>query len=934
MHQDKASSFARIKLLVFALFSGLFIMWGTIYFLRSSAQHVRAAPIPPPQGYPKLSLSTKSVTPSLVHTGGSVLHYAIEILNTGAYTASGVTFSDAIPQNTRYNGDAHASSSPMPDYSNGMLTWGGTVGFDTSVEISFSVTVTPTFSGVIVNQARINHPLIAQPVTVTAETVVTDLPILSIKKSSTPPLPGANKPLTYQLTVTNRGQPANSLPVTVTDQRPLNTTLRRVGPNGIANPAGTVITWTRNVNLDTFATSTFTFSVNVNNVPSGTVLLNANYNVYSSQTGLVAGAPYTTTVVSPKLSISKIASPDPPGSNREMTYTLTVLNMGSLATNLVVQDQLPGGVTYRRGGSFANGVVSWTIPRLDTGQSARVSFTVYVGDIAELTVLNSTYSVCSAEGVCASGPPLGNLILGPTFRATASLDPIAKKPGGGTGPVTPTLTVENLGPGNAIDATARLSFKRISVHLSDLIAIPNRGTFSAGPICGESCLTYNWVGNLGIGEVITFTTLEGQSTIGGEEGVVYSATVRVTDRLGITTTQTVSATATGLVTHFAHLNPSKSAPSEIAAGQQMTYTLQIFNSGLSTDVPPNPWITDSVPLSTTVLSVSDNGTIVSIGNRTVVSWTLPAMSPGDIFNRSFRVQVDPNLISGTHIVNRDYRAYWFNLGHTGFFSSTGEAVTTTVRDIGLIDSFKTVNPTYVRPGQGNLLTYNVHVVNTSPMPLYGVTVYDLLPWQHSTYQRDAVASAGSLISDIVSINWSGNLGAYSSEAITFTVLVDSDFQGTITNTATIHHPTLLQDVVVHAVAYVTNKPVLRLSKIATPSPVAAGDELLYHLTLSNLGLQATGVVVSDTLPANVVYVAGSASSPGALVGNQIRWAFPVLTPGESKTLMFRVQVLSGSRVVNDRYRVTCAEGVTYSGPSVITPLTHPHFVVLLPVVRR
>ena len=87
-----------------------------------------------------------------------------------------------------------------------------------------------------------------------------------------------------------------------------------------------------------------------------------------------------------------------------------------------------------------------------------MTFTVFISDVAAVTILNGEYWVCSAEDVCAPGIPVQSLVVGPTFEVTATLDPIAKKPGGGTGPVTPTLTVENLGPGNAIDATALITF--------------------------------------------------------------------------------------------------------------------------------------------------------------------------------------------------------------------------------------------------------------------------------------------------------------------------------------------------------------------------------------------------------------------------------------------------------------------------------------------
>jgi uncharacterized repeat protein (TIGR01451 family) len=247
-------------------------------------------------------------------------------------------------------------------------------------------------------------------------------------------------------------------------------------------------------------------------------------------------------------------------------------------------------------------------------------------------------------------------------------------------------------------------------------------------------------------------------------------------------------------------------------------------------------------------------------------------------------------------------------------------VTTTVREVGLVDSFKTVTPTLAYPGEGNLLTYTVHVVNSSPMPLYGVQVYDLLPWQHSTFQRDAIASSGNLSSDIVSINWTGNVQPYSTKLITFTVLVDTDYEGPITNTVQITHPSLQEPVEAQAVAYITTRPVLQIVKRDTPDPVWVGDDLLYTIRVTNLGQQATNLVISDSLPDNTEYVEGSASSSGQLSGGSLEWHLPVLAPGQSQRYSFRVQVHRTDvlEVVNDQYGASCAEGVTVVGEPVVT----------------
>ena len=930
---DQTSHFVIRGMRLILVVTLAFLLVGfAITFVRLSSASVQAAPIEPPAGYPKLSLSAKVVAPTLAHTGGETLNYEIEIVNTGAYTASGVVLTDLIPPNTTYNGDATASAGEVPTVTNGLLSWTGEVGFDASVVVTFSVDVTPTtFAGVITNTAVINHPLIPRPVTVTAETLVTDLPIFEIEKTSSPAKPGANKSLTYWLTVTNVGQPAVGLPLTVDDKVPADTTVSQVGPDGSKH--GGQVTWEREVNLDTGASSVFTFTVNVSDVPSGTVLTNQDYQVSNPTSGVAAGEPYTVTVVDPIFLIGKFTTPDPPGSNRELTYTLTVLNMGSLATDLVVTDMLPAGVTYvRSDGTHTDGQVTWSLPRLDTGEFAQFSYTVYVPDVAEVAILNETYQVCSAEGVCQFGPPLSSFVKGPTFDASLWLDPIAKKPGGGGGPVTPTLVLRNLGPGNALDANALIYFGRISVSFNDLLQDPPLGHFYLGPYCGEKCVYYQWVGDLGVGQAVTITTIDGQSTIGGEEGTHYTTTVVITDQLGSYITEPFTGTVIGHITHFANLIPTKLAPPVVAAGMEMTYTIQVFNSGLSTDVPPYPVLTETLPTSTTLVNVSDDGEWNNVDGKTVISWTLPAMSPGDRIYRSFSVLVDSDLISGTQIVNRDYRTLWHDLEATGVLSNTGVPVTSTVREIGLIDSFKTVTPTMVTPGPDQVLTYTLHIVNSGPTDLSDVHVFDIFPWEHTTYRRDAFSNPGHIISDIVSLDWLGDVAAFDTKLITFSVLVDSDYQGAITNTATIFHPSLSEPFPITAVAYATDKPVLSISKKDTPDPVAAGGELLYTLRVQNLGQLATNVVVTDTIPANTTYVQGSATAGGQLLGDIVSWNFPLLSPGEVRTFSFLVHVLSGRQVVNDKYGISCVEGVSTFGEPVYTDVLG--FWLYLPALSR
>jgi uncharacterized repeat protein (TIGR01451 family) len=129
-----------------AVAGGAFLLAAVLLVAGGRPVGVHAGPIDPPEGYPKLFLSVKTVTPTLAATGGVTLYYEIEIRNTGAYTAFGAALTDAIPNGTSYNGDAQSSVYPFPTVSDGVLTWAGDVGFDSTVLVNFSVSVPPAFA--------------------------------------------------------------------------------------------------------------------------------------------------------------------------------------------------------------------------------------------------------------------------------------------------------------------------------------------------------------------------------------------------------------------------------------------------------------------------------------------------------------------------------------------------------------------------------------------------------------------------------------------------------------------------------------------------------------------------------------------------------------------------------------------------------------------
>jgi uncharacterized repeat protein (TIGR01451 family) len=118
---------------------------------------------------------------------------------------------------------------------------------------------------------------------------------------------------------------------------------------------------------------------------------------------------------------------------------------------------------------------------------------------------------------------------------------------------------------------------------------------------------------------------------------------------------------------------------------------------------------------------------------------------------------------------------------------------------------------------------------------------------------------------------------------------------------------------------VIQQPVLLLSKAVSPTtPIAPNDVLTYTLTLTNDGTgSATNIVVTDAIPANTTYVAGSASPAATLSGGSLRWSIPSLAAQTGMTLTFQVRANTGLGV--GTYTITNTASVVSA--EITTPVT-------------
>ncbi len=221
---------------------------------------------------------------------------------------------------------------------------------------------------------------------------------LAIVKTSSPNPVEVNTALTYTLTVTNGG-PDDATNVIVTDVLPASFTIGTITPSqGACSPlVGTTLT----CNLGTIAnggnaTVTIEATPTQTGIISNTAVVSGDQpdpdptDNSSTESTTVEGS--GTEPTEADLSVTKTSSPDPVIVNQDLTYTITVTNLGpDPVTDAEVVDTLPAGVTFVSatpgGCSHDTGTVTCAIGAMSVGQT--VVITIVVTPTATGEVVNN-----------------------------------------------------------------------------------------------------------------------------------------------------------------------------------------------------------------------------------------------------------------------------------------------------------------------------------------------------------------------------------------------------------------------------------------------------------------------------------------------------------------------------------------------------------------
>src|SRR5206468_3724620 len=334
------------------------------------------------------------------------------------------------------------------------------------------------------------------------------------------------------------------------------------------------------------------------------------------------------------------------------------------------------------------------------------------------------------------------------------------------------------------------------------------------------------------------------------------------------------------------------SPDPVAAGGNLTYTLSYSNTGNANAT--GVVITDTVPANTTFVSATAGGTLAS----GVVTWSVGNLAAGASGSVQMVVRVASPLANGTSITNSTY-----SIDSNETSPVSGASVSTAVSSAPILAVSKTDSPDPVAAG-GNL-TYTLSYSNTGNANATGVVITDTVP-ANTTFV--SATAGGTLASGVVT--WSaGNLAAGASGSVQMVVRVASPLaNGTsITNSTYSIDSNETSPVSGASVSTaVTSAPILAVSKTDSPDPVAAGGNLTYTLSYSNTGnANATGVVITDTVPANTTFV--SATAGGTLASGVVTWSVGNLAAGATGSVQMVVRVASplanGTSITNSTYSI-------------------------------
>ncbi|MCL4298874.1 MAG: DUF11 domain-containing protein [Anaerolineae bacterium] len=661
---------------------------------------------------------------------------------------------------------------------------------------------------------------------------------LALNKQVNHANPAENEVITYTVRLSNNG-PDEATSVVISDTLPVSLTFVSADPSQGTYNEGTGF-WEVN-SLSAGQSATLTLAAMVNGATLGQTIINTAEIGSADQLDLFNANNADDAVIrvtSADLALTKTVSQPTPGENEVISYTVTVSNNGpDGATGVVVSDTLPFSLSLvaasvSQGNYDSSG--EWSVGKLLAGRAATLTLTATVeAGAAGQTITNTALVSASEQNDADSSNNSADAPITVT-NADLAVSKIVDNPGPKEGgPLLYTVTVTNNGPD---DATGVVVGDTLPLSVTLAASSASQGDYDSA--------TGRWqVGDLtaSASATLTLSTTVQTGTIG--QIITNTAAISASDQsdadLGNNTADAVVRVSSADLALSKTVDQAQPDENEL-----IVYTVVMTNQG--PDNATGVVISETLPLSLTlVTSSTSQGSYDSSAGR----WQAGSLAASETATLTLTAAVNAGTagqtLTNTAEVSQSDQSDPFTANNLA-------SVPVTVTNADLAVSKRVDNP---NPRENDLFSYTVTVSNNGPDNATGVVISETLPLSLSLVISNV--SQGSYNSSLGA--WEvGNLPAGQSAALTLTVAAQVGTAGQIImNTAQVGAAAQGDTNEGNNTASITTTVVganLSISKTSAEA-AAAGSVFTYTITVTNSGPSAaTGVVVSDTLPAELNFV--------------------------------------------------------------------------------
>ena len=590
----------------------------------------------------------------------------------------------------------------------------------------------------------------------------------------------------------------------------------------------------------------------------------------------------------------------------EITYEISYRNYKAEAADVIIKDKLDKNVEFvsaDNGGVLADGVVTWTLEKVDAGKAGTVSLTV--------KVLPGALTANGGNGNIVNDGDTATVQVGNDSEFTLNTveNPVPEKKE--TKPYEGTGLLGNVHVGDEI--TYEISYRNYKSEAADVIikdkldknvefvSADNGGTLSDGVVTWT--LAGVEAGKTGTVS-LTVKVLPGALTANGGNGNVVNDGDTATVKVG-NDSEVKLNTVENPVPEKKETKPYEGTGllGNVRVGDEITYEISYRNYKAEAEL----------------VTASDNGVFAD----GVVTWTLAGVEAGKAGTVSLTVKVLPGALTAN--------------GGNGNVVNDGNTATVQVGNDSEFTLNTVENPVpekkETKPYEGTGLLGNVHVGD-------GIT-YEI---SYRNYKSEAATvTIKDKLDKNVELVSADNGGTLSNGVVIWTLAgVEAGKAGTVSLTVKVLPGALTANGgngnVVNdgdtATVQVGNDSEVKLNTVENPVPeephkketgvkhgettltegytgtgtlggVQVGDEITYEISYRNYKSEAATVTIKDKLDKNVALV--WASNGGVLKDGAVTWTLEKVEAGKAGTVSLTVKVLESAlvskggagRVIND-----------------------------------